>query len=205
MMKILMVAAFFSLCALFTVHPVVADEKSDVLKLTNEKIARVIHLLKNKALDKKERNKQIVDVVKPLFDFRRMARLSLGKKHWVKMTRAQKKEFSALFVKRLQESYLEKLELYTDEEVVIENAKKVKKRIHVLTRLVSKDGKKDMVYKFYKTKRKGWRVYDVVILGVSVVQTYRSQFGGLLRKGTMDDVLKKLRVTGGFKIPTAKK
>lgn len=204
MMKTLIVAAIFSLTAIFFVHPVVADEKSDVLKLTNEKIAKVIQLLKDKALDKKERNKRIVDLVNPLFDFRRMARLSLGKKHWVKMTRGQKKEFSALFVKRLQESYLEKLDLYTDEEVVIENAKQVKKRIHVLTRLVSKTDKKDMVYKFYKTKRKGWRVYDVVILGVSVVQTYRSQFSGLLRKGSMEDILERLRTTGGFKIPTAK-
>lgn len=204
MMKTLVVAAIFSLTAIFFVHPVVADEKSDVLKLTNEKIAKVIQLLKDKALDKKERNKRIVDLVNPLFDFRRMARLSLGKKHWVKMTRSQKKEFSALFVKRLQESYLEKLDLYTDEEVVIENAKQVKRRIHVLTRLVSKTDKKDMVYKFYKTKRKGWRVYDVVILGVSVVQTYRSQFSGLLRKGTMEDILERLRITGGFKIPTAK-
>ena len=201
MMKSLILAAIFSI---FFVHPVVAAEKSEVLKITNERITKVIQLLKNKALDKKERNKRIVEVVNPLFDFKRMARLSLGKKHWVKMTKAQKKEFSALFVKRLQESYLEKLELYTDEDVVIEKAKQVKKRIHVLTRLVSKDDKKDMVYKFYKSKR-GWRVYDVVILGVSVVQTYRSQFSGLLRKGTMEDILEKLRKTGEFKIPTVKK
>lgn len=203
-MKNLIVAALFSIGAILFVQPAAADEKSDVLKITSERIAKVIALLKNTALDKKERNERIVAVINPLFDFRRMARLSLGKKHWVKMTRAQKKEFSALFVKRLQESYLEKLELYTDEKVVIENAKQVKKRIHVLTRLVSKDDKKDMVYKFYKSKR-GWRVYDVVILGVSVVQTYRSQFNGLLRKGTMEDILKRLRVTGGFKIPTPKK
>ena len=119
-------------------------------------------------------------MVNPLFDFKVMARNSLGRKHWVNMTRAQKKEFLDLFVKRLQESYLEKLDLYTDENVVIENATQVKKRIHVLTRLVSKTDKKDMVYKFWKSKRRGWGVYDIVILGVSVVQTYRSQFNGLL-------------------------
>ena len=204
MMKPLIVAAIFSICAIFSVHPVLADEKSDLLQITSEKIGTVIQLLKNKTLDKQERNKRIVEVVNPFFDFKRMARLSLGKKHWVKMNKAQKKEFSALFVKRLQESYLEKLELYTDEDVVVENAKQVKKRIHVLTRLVSKTDKKDMVYKFYKSRR-GWKVYDVVILGVSVVQTYRSQFNGLLRKGTIDDVLKKLRETGGLIIPSVKK
>ncbi|MCH8885031.1 MAG: ABC transporter substrate-binding protein [SAR324 cluster bacterium] len=205
MMKPLIVAAIFSICAIFSVHPVLADEKSEVLRITSEKIGTVIQLLKNKTLDKKERNKRIVEVVNPLFDFKVMARNSLGRKHWVNMTRAQKKEFLALFVKRLQESYLEKLDLYTDENVVIENATQVKKRIHVLTRLVSKTDKKDMVYKFWKSKRRGWRVYDIVILGVSVVQTYRSQFNGLLRKGTIEDVLKKLRETGGLITPSVKK
>ena len=205
MMKPLIVAAIFSICAIFSVHPVLADEKSDVLRITSEKIGTVIQLLKNKTLDKKERNKRIVEVINPLFDFRVMARNSLGRKHWVNMTRAQKKEFLDLFVKRLQESYLEKLDLYTDENVVIENATQVKKRIHVLTRLVSKTDKKDMIYKFWKSKRRGWRVYDIVILGVSVVQTYRSQFNGLLRKGTIEDVLKKLRETGGLITPSVKK
>lgn len=205
MMKPLIVAAIFSICAIFSVHPVLADEKSEVLRITSEKIGTVIQLLKNKTLDKKERNKRIVEVVNPLFDFKVMARNSLGRKHWVNMTRAQKKEFLALFVKRLQESYLEKLDLYTDENVVIENATQVKKRIHVLTRLVSKTDKKDMIYKFWKSKRRGWRVYDIVILGVSVVQTYRSQFNGLLRKGTIEDVLKKLRETGGLITPSVKK
>ena len=205
MMKPLIVAAIFSICAIFSVHPVLADEKSEVLRITSEKIGTVIQLLKNKTLDKKERNKRIVEVVNPLFDFKVMARNSLGRKHWVNMTRAQKKEFLDLFVKRLQESYLEKLDLYTDENVVIENATQVKKRIHVLTRLVSKTDKKDMIYKFWKSKRRGWRVYDIVILGVSVVQTYRSQFNGLLRKGTIEDVLKKLRETGGLITPSVKK
>ena len=182
-----------------------AGEESEVKKLTQEKIAIVIDVLRNKGIGKEEKKKRIIAAVDPIFDFKRMARLSLGKKHWSAMNKAQKKEFSKLFVKRLKESYLEKLDLYTDEEVVIEDAKRVKKRIHVLTRLVSKDDKKDMVYKFYKSRKKGWKVYDVVILGVSVVQTYRSQFNGLMKKGSIDDLLTTLRTTGAITIPTAKK
>lgn len=205
MKKPVILAAALAIVSVFFVHPVVADETSDVLNLTRSKIEKVLQLLKNKELTKEERNKKVVEEVNPFFDFRRMARFSLGRRHWVKMNRAQKKEFIKLFVRRLQESYLEKLDLYTDEDVIVEDAKRVKKRIHVLTRLVTKGDKKDMVYKFWKSKKRGWKVYDVVILGVSVVQTYRSQFNGLLRKGTIDDVLEKLRMAGGFKIPTPKK
>ncbi len=194
-----------ALPALLFAPGVMASEESEVKKLTQEKITIVIDVLRNKGLSKEEKKKRIVAAVDPIFDFKRMAWLSLGKKHRSAMNKAQKKEFSKLFVKRLKESYLEKLELYTDEEVVIEDAKRVKKRIHVLTRLVSKDDKKDMLYKFYKSKKKGWKVYDVVILGVSVVQTYRSQFSGLMKKGSIDDLLTTLRTTGAITIPTPKK
>ena len=190
--------------AFLFVPSVGADEKSEVLRTTKERIDNVIQILKNKEMDKEEKKKRIMAEVDPIFDFTRMARLSLGKKYWRAMNKAQKKEFSALFVQRLKESYLDKLDLYTDEEVLVENAKQVKKRIHVLTRLVSKTDKKDMVYKFYKSRR-GWKVYDVVILGVSVVQTYRSQFSGLLKKGSIDDLLAQLRSTGGLKIPNVKR
>jgi phospholipid transport system substrate-binding protein len=68
---------------------------------------------------------------------------------------------------------------------------------------VTKDDKLEMVYKFYKS-RKNWKIYDVVILGVSVVQTYRSQFRGILKNTSFADLMKKLRTKGGFTIPTDK-
>lgn len=199
-MKILFISAIMSLLFL---QPVWADEASDLKELTRDKINIVISLLRDTKIDKKTRNKKIIETVNPIFDFKKMAKLSLGKKHWVALSADQKKEFSDLFSKRLQESYLDKLDLYTDEEVVVDEAKRVKKRIHVVTHLVSKVDKKEMVYKFSKSK-KGWKVYDVVILGVSVVQTYRSQFNGFLKKDSMDNLLAKLKATGDFTISTDK-
>ena len=131
------------------------------------------------------------------FDFSLMARLSLGKKHWKSLTKEKRKEFSNLFVERLKLSYLEKLDLYTDEEVVVDEARLTKKkRVEVLTYLVTKDDKKEMIYKLYKTKKKGWMVYDVDVLGVSIVQTYRSQFSGVLKKETMEQLMERMRSAG---------
>lgn len=200
-MKILI---FLTACALVFSQPVMADEKSEILKITKERIDLVIQTLKRKDIDKKTRDKKIIDTVMEIFDFQRMAKLCLGKKHWKRLNKEQRKEFLDLFEKRLQESYLEKLDLYTDEKVVIEEAKRVKKRIYIMTYLVSKDDKIEMIYKFYKSK-KGWKVYDVEIAGVSIVQTYRSQFAGVLKKGTIDDLLKKLRRTDQFIISAGEK
>ena len=71
-----------------------------------------------------------------------------------------------------------------------------KNRVEVLTYLVTKDDKKEMIYKLYKTKKKGWRVYDVDVLGVSIVQTYRSQFSGVLKKETMEQLMERMRSAG---------
>jgi phospholipid transport system substrate-binding protein len=182
----------------------VADDSTEIKNLLKAKIDIVVQLLLEKNIDKKKRNEKILETVSPIFDFPRMAKLSLGKKHWTRISGEQRKEFSDLFVKQLKESYLEKLELYSNEEVVVEEAKRVKSRIHIITHLVSKDDKKEMVYKFYKSKQ-GWKIYDVVMLGVSIVQTYRSQFDGVLKKETFDDLLLKLKKSGEFSVPTVTK
>jgi len=203
-MKLISTTAI-ALAILFFSAPAMAQDTEAVKKLSKEKIDIVIGFLQNKSLSKDARNKNIIDTVNPMLDFEQMAKLSLGKKNWVSMTKAQRQKFLDLFVLRLQESYLEKLDLYTDEKVVVEEAKQVKSRIHVITHLISSGDKMEMVYKFYKTKKNGWMVYDVVILGVSVVQTYRSQFSGFLKTGSTEDLLKKLAATGSFTIQTDKK
>ena len=163
----------------FTSSAPLADEVKEIRAMTKEKVDIVINILKDKSLSKNEKKEGILETIDGLFDFSLMARLSLGKKHWKSLSKEKRKEFSELFVERLKLSYLEKLDLYTDEEVVVDEARMTKKnRVEVLTYLVTKDDKKEMIYKLYKTKKKGWMVYDVDVLGVSIVQTYRSQFSG---------------------------
>jgi len=176
--------------------PLIADDIGEIRAMTKEKVDAVIRTLKDNSLSKKEKKEGILKTIDGLFDFSLMARLSLGKKHWKALSKAKRKEFSELFVKRLKESYLDKLDLYTDEEIVVDEAKLTKKnRVEVLTYLVSKEDKKEMIYKLY-SKKKVWMVYDVDILGVSIVQTYRSQFSGILKKESMEQLMERMRSTG---------
>ena len=170
-----------------------ADEAAEITKMAKEKVNNIITYLRDTSLEKETRNKQIIAEVNTMFDFQLMARLSLGKK-WKKIKKKQRKEFVKVFVKRIQRSYLEKLDLYTDEEVIIGDAKQTKKKRAVLTTyLVSEDDKKEMIYKFRKHKKRGWVVYDVDILGVSFIQTYRSQFSGVLKNKSMDELIEDLK------------
>ena len=196
--KKIMYRTLISLFAVFFAAATLsADEVSEIQAMTKEKVDLVIQTLKDTSLSKKEKKEGILKTIDGLFDFNLMARLSLGKEKWKPLSKSKRKEFSKLFVERLKQSYLDKLDLYTDEEVVVGEAKQTKKnRVEVLTFLVSKDDKKEMTYKLYKSKKKGWLVYDVDVLGVSIVATYRSQFSGILKKGSMEQLLERMRSTG---------
>ena len=184
-------------CFSFGTTSLLADEVSEIREMTKEKVDHVISTLKDDSLSKEEKKEGILKTIDSLFDFSLMARLSLGKKHWTTLSTKGRAEFSELFVEKLKQSYLDKLDLYTDEEVVVDEAKLTKKnRVEVLTYLVSKDDKMEMTYKLYKTKKNVWMVYDVDVLGVSIVQTYRSQFSGILKKESLEELIERLRSSG---------
>ena len=195
--KIMYRTSVFLFAVFFAAATLSADEVSEIQAMTKEKVDLVIQTLKDTSLSKKEKKEGILKTIDGLFDFNLMARLSLGKENWKPLSKSKRKEFSKLFVERLKQSYLDKLDLYTDEEVVVGEAKQTKKnRVEVLTYLITKDDKKEMTYKLYKSKKKGWMVYDVDVLGVSIVQTYRSQFSGILKKESMEQLMERMRSSG---------
>ena len=168
-----------------------ADDKSEVEKLVKNNLDAVFTVLQKKDLKPQAKNKEIVDIVTPMFDFELMARLSLGKKHWPGLSQEKKERFTELFIKRLKASYLNNFTLYTDEKIFYEPSVQAEKKIHTPTYLVSKDKKISILYKFYKAER-NWKIYDLEIQGVSIIRSYRSQFSSILESGTIDDLLLKL-------------
>ena len=184
---------------LLSATPSLAEGPAEARELIETKIDAVMLLLQDESLEKTRRDVQILALVAPIFDYPTMAKLSLGKKHWPPLNFGEKATFSDLFIDRLQRSFLEKLDIYTDEKVIYGEPLKKGKKVHVPTTLVSKDSRIEMLYKMYRTAE-GWKVYDVEISGVSVIQTYRSQFDGVLSEGSIDDLLEKLKIDGAFTI-----
>ncbi len=180
--------------SLFT-QAVMADDKGDIQLMMKEKIGTVTSIIQDKTIAKESRDRQVDTIVRPLFDFGLMGRLSLGKVQWKKLSKDERKLFSGLFEERVMQSYMSKLDLYTDEVVIIDDALKVKSRIHLPTHLMRKNERREILYKFYKSKKKGWLIYDVDILGVSIIQTYRTQFAGILKEDTFATLLEKLKTS----------
>lgn len=187
-MKNLLYSVFILMMMIQTVG---ADDKDVAKKLLESKVESAIAVLQKNNLDQEEKNKHIIEIVTPLFDFPLMAKLSLGRKYWPGLTKEERQRFTELFTQRLKASYLDKLTLYTDEKVVFKTPVQEKRKIKIQTELISKDNTISMLYKFHESTN-SWLIYDIEIQGVSIISTYRSQFDQVLSKGTIDELLTKL-------------
>ena len=187
-MKSLLYSVFILLMMIQTVG---ADDKHVAIELLESKIEAAIAVLQKKDLDHEEKNKHIIKIVTPLFDFPLMAKLSLGRKYWPGLVKEKRQKFIELFTKRLKASYLDKLTLYTDEKVIFKTPVQGKRKIKIPTELISKNNTISMLYKLHESTN-SWLIYDIEIQGVSIISTYRSQFDQVLSKGTIDELLIKL-------------
>jgi phospholipid transport system substrate-binding protein len=174
---------------IFPVNHLQPSNGSD--ELLRSKWELIEKILKNKEMDTKAKQQEISKIVSPVFDFPVMAKLSLGRKNWPKLTKPQQEKFTELFIKLLKDSYGGKIAAYSDEEVVFKPSIKKKKTIHIPIDMISKEKKFAMIYKLRKVE-KSWKIYDVEIEGVSFLLTYRSQFDDILSRGTVEDLLSRL-------------
>ena len=114
--------------------------------------------------------------MKERFTFAEMAKRSLGK-HWREMNGEEREEFTAIFARLIENSYIGKIEGYTEEKVLYEKELLRKRTAVVKTKIITNQGT-DIPLDYRLINRKGgeWMVYDVVIEGVSLVRNYRTQF-----------------------------
>ncbi|MGB7403195.1 MAG: ABC transporter substrate-binding protein [Arcobacter sp.] len=166
-----------------------AIEESKIKDVMQEKIDNVILILQQKDKTLKERTDKIFSIMDALFDYNVMSQIALGK-DWKNLSSDQKAEFTKLFETKLKNSYIDKLDLYTNQKIEIDDVDKLNpKRIRLITYLIGKDEKYEIEYKFYKNSNNDWLIYDVNIIGVSIMQTYRQQFAGYLKNKSFKDLL----------------
>ena len=174
-----------------------ANAQDDLQKHFRSKLDAVITIVKDKEQETDLRNEKIVDLLTPMFDLKLMAKLSLGKKTWMKLNKDDRGEFVELYVARMKTSYSSKLDSYKDEEVEIKSVERKKNRIMIATELVGDDESLKIVYKFYNPKKQKsskdeWLVYDVEIIGISMLKADKAQFKEFLQTKTIQDLMVEL-------------
>ena len=146
-----------------------------------------------KAKAKDEQIAQIGEEIELIFDFKELSRRTLGRE-WKKMKPEQQKEFVQLFRQLLQGVYADRLLAYSDQKIIFAKETMLKKgRAEVQSFLQTSDGKKIPLFYRLTDKSGSWKVYDVIIEGVSMVKNYRTQFRKILAKDSHEKLLDILR------------
>ncbi|MCP4622554.1 MAG: ABC transporter substrate-binding protein [bacterium] len=146
-----------------------------------------------KAKAKDEQIARLGEIIETIFDFNELSRRALGR-NWKKMKPAQQNEFVQLFKELLQGVYADRLLAYSDQKVLFEKETMLKKgRAEVQSYLQTSDGKKIPLFYRLTDKSGSWKVYDVIIEGVSMVKNYRTQFKQILAKDSPEKLLEILR------------
>ncbi|MGD0231229.1 MAG: ABC transporter substrate-binding protein [Syntrophorhabdales bacterium] len=147
---------------------------------------------------KKVKEQRVEAAADKLFDYVELSKRTLGL-NWNKFSPEQRKEFVELYKTILKNAYVDKITAYTSERVNFTKEEPLSETtVEVQSVVVSKGGETPIYYRVIK-KGNEWRVYDVVIEGVSLIGNYRTQFREILGNNPPETLLETLRKKVGKK------
>lgn len=155
-------------------------------------VERATAVLNDSKLSSEAKKRELRQALYPKFDFTEMAKRSLGS-HWQRRTAEEQQEFVRLFTELVESAYLSNLDAYQGEKVVIAGEKNEQDVAQVDTKIITKKGEEFMVN--YRLHQAGgeWKIYDVVIENISLVNNYRSQFNRVIAQSSFDELFRKMK------------
>lgn len=194
--KIIWSLALFFLCALIPQWSIAAAPAPlAVIQSGTERALKILHSSRSgEAPSLRQRRGEILTIVDDYFNFEEMAKRALGRP-WKEQPENKRKEFVALFRQLLFNTYISRVESYTgtNEQISYDSEKIDGDYAIVKTRVVTSDRQAYQIDYRLRQEADKWKVYDVIVEGVSFVENYRSQFASILTSESFDSLLKKLR------------
>lgn len=180
-----MLVRLLILCMLFfSTVTVQAESAGDQLKKT---VDTLLGVLADTTLDKPAKRLKLTEVIAARFDFRTMSQQILAT-NWKKANEEQQKRFIQLFSELLQESYVGRIEAYTNEKIEFKAEKPEDGRATIDTVILTQTAAIPVTYKMLSQQEK-WLVYDVVIEGISFIRSYRSEYQDIVKKDGIEGLL----------------
>ena len=173
--------------------PVYAGAPLDTVQANVNKVFDVLRDPRLKGDSAKEIKKEKLRVIYgQMFNEVELARRTLAR-NWNELNPAQQQEFIRLFRQVLENAYIDKILSYTNERTVFSREIMLSTdQAEVQTKIITSSREIPIFYRVI-LKDGAWKVYDVVVENVSLVQNYRSQFKSILASHTPDQMLETLR------------
>lgn len=173
--------------------PVYAGAPTVAVENTVTRVLDVLRDPKLKAPEAKEKKiEKLRGIYKDMFDEMEFSRRTLTR-NWNKLSPAQRIEFVDLFEHVLEKTYIDKIMDHPNEKIVFYKETMIPEdKAEVQSKIVTSSKEIPIFYRMILKNGK-WKVYDVVVENVSLVQNYRTQFNEILASGTPEQLLETLR------------
>lgn len=167
------------------------EKPMDQLQVAVDDILKILQSAELKGPEKKdERHQLVLNIVADMFDFREMARSSLGQS-WNTLTPEEKDTFVGLFTTLVEQRYIGKIDSYNNQKVVYKKQLVKGDKAMVYTAIIDKDLEIPIVYRLEKNKDK-WLINDLKIENVSLIVNYRRDFDSIIRKEQFAGLVEKI-------------
>ena len=169
-----------------------AGQPTEQLRATVDALFAALSAPRPTAAPGPELRERLGRLIAARFDFAEMARRALGA-HWPALTMAEQREFVEAFAALLEKSYGHALYTYSGEKLTYSSETQQGDDAEVHTTAVIKSGDATSVnYKLHRIDDE-WKVYDVVIESVSLVDNYRSQFNRVIAASSFQALVRKMK------------
>ena len=169
-----------------------AGAARDTVQTEVEKIVATLQKPGFKDQPREEQISNIRRIINTVFDYSELSRRTLGR-GWKKFSPDQKTKFISLFSELLENTYADRVLAYTDEKIDFGDEVELKKnRVEVKSTIITKSNTSVPLNYRMIQKDGSWKVYDVVIEGISLVQNYRSQFREILAQKSPEELINTL-------------
>jgi phospholipid transport system substrate-binding protein len=191
---VVVVSLLLWLFSLLLPLPSRAGSPTEQVRTTVDKVLTIVRNpgLKS-AAQKENRRTQLAQVINPGFDFTEMAKRSLGP-HWGRRTSEEQRQFVKIFAGLLARLYADRIESYAGQNVLYTREVEEANYAEVFTRIVADNAGEEISvnYKLHNVDRE-WKVYDLVIADISLVNNYRSQFDRVIVRSSFEDLVRVMK------------
>lgn len=181
-----------------------ATVESDPIAMLKGVTGRVMNALKTNRSDYQSNPNRLYtlvnDLIIPYADFAEMSRWVVGRNAWNAASDSTKKAFSDALKNLVIRTYARSLLNYTDQTIEFMPLRQpVEGKARTIVSSIIRDGGKGNLRLDYRLVREGnsWKVYDIVIEGISLMQGYRAQFEDEVQQGGVEAALQKIRQQKG--------
>ncbi len=177
---------------LVTAPTLAADAGASPKAVVETTVNELLAILRKPDFDLAKDRAEIKNKIISVFDETAMAQSVLSTA-WRDATREQQEEFKTLLVQTIEDTYLDRIQAYTNESVEFRDEEIRNDRATVNTVVVTANKNVPVNYKLRKRNDGRWLVYDVEVENVSMVSSYRDSYRDIVRRNGVAGLLDQMR------------